>query len=216
MRHTLQTQSHIAGFGDFNFTVTALAIWPSGAAVWALFASDLNTARGLVAERSGAASQRRGHGARSPPAATALQQGQLISDLRVGRAPSRVRTVEPRAASVPRTPGLHPAFLFALFQDKDTQRSSAPQYWQTCHIHVSRPARLEAESSASPPRTSPTVGNCGLGEAPRCQRSPPSRVDGRPVLACGLRGDWRWIFEFQIRCRMLNLLIRADQTVQKS
>lgn len=185
------------------------------AAAWGLFASALGAglrqrgrARGQVPSCSRSL-LRRLCCSRARSSGTAASAGLLAA------AHSPSSPVRPRS---PGSPGIHTAFLFALFQGDAGQTKPRSRLGLGQHFTSTSPwpTPLEAGSSTSPPLTSHTVGHCGPGEEPRCQRSPPLRVDGKPVLNCGLRGGWGYVVEFPVTCRMLILLNRTDQSVRKS
>lgn len=165
------------------------------AEAWGWFASDL----GGLGPRARAGSQRRGHSARSSCAPPVLRQGTPLPDRRAGGAPSRrPRSVEPgfglasRGAWYTRRPS-----LCALSGEREQTTPAVASLLASISNPLSPAcARRSCICSPSSPRSSHPVGNCGPAEAPRCWRSPPLRVDGKPVLDCGLRGDWRWTIEF--------------------
>ena len=91
-----------------------------------------------------------------------------------------------RASSTASLPGrlAYTLHFFALFQDNAGKLRSAAT---SLLVNISHPRFPSA--CAIYHESSHTECNCGWGEAPRCQRPPPLRVDGRPVLACGLWGE---------------------------
>lgn len=123
-----------------------------------------------------------GHGSRSPPVRWAAA-GRSLRDLsrrgsRPGQTPHLARPCSPRRL-------VYTLHFFALFQDNAGKLRSAAI---SLLVNISHPRFPLACAICH--ECSHTECNCGWGEAPRCQRSPPLRVDGRPILACGLlRGD---------------------------
>lgn len=157
--------------GFYNFTARLLAVRPPGAAAWGVCVSDLEPRERL---RGGARQGRfpaAGHGSRSPPARSPAA-GRTASGSQ-SRRDSPPGPTASRGRAQPRSPGrlaYTPHFFLRSF--RRTLANDAPQpprSRQTFHIHVPRPARLEAGSTMSPATLTVTAGGekCPDANGPR-------------------------------------------------